>query len=281
MLESKSLSHRGAVRENNEDHLAECPAMGFWAVADGVGGNGYGEVASQLATQAMERKIRQGATLAEAIVGADEAVKNAVASNAEYSGMATTVVACRFDDHHFEVSWVGDSRAYLIDTNGICQISSDHNLAQELLDQGQISAQQARSHRGQHELTQAIGSLSLDNIPKSLGELHDGDVLLLCTDGLSGVLSDQQIYETVVGAGSLDAAADTLLQHVLDKGAPDNITLTLIQYRKQEAPIKASDFAGQGIRFPFDRSPYASHCKNRPWFLLVLLMAICALVYLI
>lgn len=282
MLESKSIKHQGIVRERNEDSYLNNESLGLWVVADGVGGNGHGDVASQIATQAIERKVRQGSELSQAILDANAAIVDAVKEQESLAGMATTVVACRFDAYHqFQLAWVGDSRAYLLDRSGISQLSSDHNVANSLFKEGVISGEEVHAHPGQHELTQALGLLSLDKVPMSLGELHDGDYLLLCTDGLSGVLSDQQIYRVVTESRSIDMACDRLLELVLERGAPDNVTFTLIQYRKSAPEIKASDFQESTYRLPFDSKPYLSHVSSRPLLLLLILMSIIILFFFI
>ena len=274
MLESRSICHQGLVREGNEDSFVENSVLGLWVVADGVGGNGNGDVASQLATQTIERKVRQGADLVGAIAAADAAIVDAITNNEDYRNMATTAVACRFDDQRFELAWVGDSRAYLIDATGICQISSDHNMANSLFNRGELTQEQASRHPGRHELTQALGQMTLSKIPISLGELHDGDYLLLCTDGLYGVLSEQKIVQTISRSASLSAACDELLNQVLALGAPDNVTFCLIQYRKHQEKLAASDFATKTFRLPVARCSYLDHCKSRSWLLGLLAVSI-------
>ena len=281
MLKSHSLSHRGSVRDTNEDSLVEDLAHGVWIIADGVGGNGNGDVASQLATQTVERKLRQGDSMIDAILGANDAITHAVAENIGLSNMATTLVACQFNAGHFELAWVGDSRAYLLNANGIVQLSSDHNLANDLHLRGDLAAEDVASHSGQHELTQALGQMTLERIPKSIGELQDGDCLLLCTDGLSGVLDEPAIYDLVMGTQNLREASDSLLDHVLERGAPDNVTFSLIRFNEDETAIKASDFESPSYRLPFDRKPYDQHCKNRPWLLVIILVSIVAVLVLI
>lgn len=281
MLESKTISHRGCVRELNEDSYVEDLAHGVWIVADGVGGNGNGEVASQMAVQAVDRCLRQGSTLVEAVKHANQVLVDAAEENTELGGMATTIIACRFEAGHYELSWVGDSRAYLINAEGMMQLSSDHNLANALYEQGEISSAQRESHKGQHELTQALGQLSLEKIPHNLGELHDGDCLLLCSDGLSGVLPEQDICRTVQSGIALDDMADQLLTHVIEAGAPDNVTFSLIRYYQDETPISKADFGESSHRRPFDRRPYEENCRRRPILLLLILISLIYLFFIL
>ena len=278
MLESESISHQGLVRERNEDSYIFNENLGLWVVADGVGGNSHGDVASQLATQTIERKVRQGLGLSQALQAANAAITEAIENDEGLAGMATTAVACQFDGHHqFQLSWVGDSRAYLINQLGISQITADHNYANELFEQGLIQEHEVQSHSGQHELTQALGLLNLDKAPISLGELHDKDFLLLCTDGLTGVVSDQEIYQIVMNSASLNAACESLIIRVLEEGAPDNVTLSLIQYNEDTPEIKASDFQNSSYRLPFDQRPYLRHLRSRPALLLLIFMSMIVL----
>jgi len=286
MLESKSLSHLGLVRECNEDSFICDEELGLWVVADGVGGNSHGEIASQLAVQTVERAVRQGNDLSQALVKANEVVIRASEDQADLAGMATTAIACHFRGHQFELAWVGDSRAYLLDAEGICQLSSDHNRANELFEMGEIGQDDIMCHPGQHELTQAIGQMTLDKIPKSLGELHEGDILLLCTDGLTGLVDDDDIYRTIFLAPSLEYASQSLLKQVLDKGASDNVTFSLIRFCEEESAIKASDFSTSkqavnanntiesNYRKPFDKKAYLKHCNKRPLLLGLIILSI-------
>ncbi len=281
MLNATLRCHQGKVRDCNEDSVLESAAHGLWAVADGVGGNGHGDVASQMAVQALERGVRQGLPLRDAIMQADAALQDAMRQQPELKSMATTLVACKVDGEHFEVAWVGDSRAYLLDSEGIHRISHDHNVAGDLVAAGKISESEAEKHPGQHELTQAVGQMSLAEVPRSVGEFHAGDQLLLCTDGVCGVLSEAQMLELIQQHGGLEEQADALLEGALAAGGPDNIGIALLSWSPEEAPFKADDFKGLGRRLPFDRRPYDSHCKQRPWFLVLLLVAIVALIFLV
>ena len=234
MLRSKTICHQGLVREQNEDSYVSNSDGSFWLVADGVGGNVGGDIASQLAVQTVERHIRQGAGLTDAITSANEAVLSAVAMQPELQGMATTIVAAQFEGKKFELAWVGDSRGYLIDANTIRQLSSDHNHANELFLNGDISKEESLTHSGQHELTQALGQLSLADVPCLTGTLEQGSVLLLCTDGLSGVLNDKDILNTFTRLVSLEDISDALLSQALEAGAPDNVTFTLVSWEEAD-----------------------------------------------
>ena len=151
MIEFGNSSHVGLRRELNEDTYYSDAELGLWLVADGMGGHEFGEVASALARDAVVREIRAGRSLSEAIRSADEDIIRQSKRRDDSLPMGTTVVALQVTDHHFELAWVGDSRAYL--WNGqLRQISSDHSYVQELIDQGAITAgtgaQPSASQRG-------------------------------------------------------------------------------------------------------------------------------------
>jgi protein phosphatase len=189
--------------------------------------------------------------------------------------MATTIVACQVQRNHYEIVWVGDSRAYLIDQNGISQLTSDHNVANALVDQGVLSHADAQRHPGQYELTQALGHMSNDKPSLCLGELHDGEWLVLCTDGLSGVISDQMIHRIVKMAVSLPDACQELLSAVLGAGAPDNVSFILLRYREERSCIRSSDFDDhRSFRLPFDSSRYFEHARSRPWLIVMIFAAL-------
>jgi serine/threonine protein phosphatase PrpC len=241
MLISKTICHQGLVRDQNEDSFLSNDAENFWLVADGVGGNAGGEIASQIAVQAIDRKLRQGSSLATAIEEANQAILCVVSQQPDLKGMATTIVAAKFIDNQFELAWVGDSRAYIVDLQGVHLLSSDHNVANELYLKGELTKQEAQAHPGQHELTQALGQLSLSDIPVKAGKLSGGSIMLLCSDGLSGVLSEELILKAFREESSLEKISNELLQLVLKAGAPDNVTISLIKYQESDPGFSSAN----------------------------------------
>lgn len=233
MIEFGHLSHVGLRRELNEDTYYGDAELGLWLVADGMGGHEFGEVASALARDAVVREIRAGRTLAEAIRKADEDIIGHSKRRAESLPMGTTLVAVRVDGKRFELAWVGDSRAYL--WNGkLAQISSDHSYVQELIDQGAITHEQARTHPHRNVVTQALGvtdpqSLKVETIT---GELKPGMQLLLCSDGLTEEVDDAAIA-SILARSELSAqeCVDHLVRAALDGGGSDNVTVLLLKQR--------------------------------------------------
>ena len=231
MIEFGHLSHVGLRREHNEDTYYADAELGLWLVADGMGGHEFGEVASALARDAVVREVKAGKPLNEAIRSADEEIIRQSRRRAESLPMGTTMVALRVNGNKFELAWVGDSRAYL--WNGqLRQLSSDHSYVQELIDQGAITAEQARSHPHRNVVTQALGVTDPDNLKVETiaGELRPGFQLLLCSDGLTEEVDDATIA-SLLGHAELSAqeCVDHLVSAALDGGGSDNVTVVVLR----------------------------------------------------
>ena len=232
MIEFGHLSHVGLRRELNEDTYYGDAELGLWLVADGMGGHDSGEVASALARDAIVREVRAGRALAEAIERAHEEIIRQSRQRNENMPMGTTVVAVKVAPNgRFELAWVGDSRAYL--WNGrLQQVSSDHSYVQELIDQGQLSPEQARSHPYRNVVTKALGVTEPDKlgIETVTGELRAGMALLLCSDGLTEEVDDAMIAATIAQKEvSAQECVDHLIAAALDGGGSDNVTAVLLR----------------------------------------------------
>lgn len=231
MIEFGHLSHVGLRRELNEDTYYGDAELGLWLVADGMGGHEYGEIASALAREAVVREVRSGLCLREAIRVADEDIIHHSRRRAEALPMGTTVAAARVSDDRFEIAWVGDSRAYLWNER-LCQLSQDHSYVQELIDQGAITAEQARTHPHRNVVTQALGVTDPQHlkIETVQGELKPGMQLLLCSDGLTEEVDDGQIARILARTDlSAQECVDHLIHAALQGGGSDNITAVLIR----------------------------------------------------
>jgi protein phosphatase len=232
MIEFGHLTHVGLRRELNEDTYYGDSELGLWLVADGMGGHEYGEVASALARETIVREVRDGTSLAQAIRIADEEIIRASRRRNDALPMGTTVVAARVTGNRFEVAWVGDSRVYLWREGQLAQLSQDHSYVQELIAQGAISAEQARSHPHRNVVTQALGVTDPNqlNVETMTGELRPGMQLLLCSDGLTEEVEDRNIAD-VLGHDDCSAqeCVDTLVAAALDGGGSDNVTVVLVR----------------------------------------------------
>lgn len=236
--EFSAITHPGLVRPHNEDSYVADVDLGLWVVADGMGGHESGEVASAIASATIRERIARGASLRSAITAAHRCIQS-IGTEGNGAGMGTTVVALRLTGRDYELAWVGDSRAYLFDGTALVPLSRDHSLVQELVDAGAISEVEAHSHPQRHVITQSVGIREMaDPMPDvTSGKLTAGNWVLLCSDGLTGELADDEIARLFAESRSLREATQNLLNQCLDRGARDNVTIVLV-----EAP--AGDLAG-------------------------------------
>ncbi|MBP3985696.1 serine/threonine-protein phosphatase [Pseudoxanthomonas helianthi] len=232
MIEFGHLTHTGLRRELNEDTYYGDNELGLWLVADGMGGHEYGEVASALARETIVREVRDGTPLPQAIRIADEEIIRASRRRNDALPMGTTVVAVRVQGPRFEVAWVGDSRAYLWRDGQLAQLSHDHSYVQELIANGALTSEQARSHPQRNVVTQALGVTDPAhlNVETMTGELRPGMQLLLCSDGLTEEVDDRGIAG-VLGQSDCSAqeCVDGLVAAALDGGGSDNVTAILVR----------------------------------------------------
>lgn len=217
----------GLIREGNEDSVYAGPRL--LAVADGMGGHAAGEVASAvaIATLAPLDDDAPGSDLLDALrraaLTANGQLRQLVAGNAALEGMGTTLTAILSAGSRLGVVHVGDSRAYLFRDGELCQITQDHTLVQNLVDQGRLSAEEAGSHPQRSLLTRVLDGSDNVDLDLSVREVRRGDRYLLCTDGLSGVVSPQTMAEAL-RLPDPKSAVDRLVELALRGGAPDNVT---------------------------------------------------------
>lgn len=234
LSQSFSLTDQGRHRENNEDSYLSYPARGLWAIADGMGGHEAGEVASAIVVETLRKECDKGVPLHEAIADSHRAVLDAVQGGRGVLGMGSTVVALSSNRQHYQVSWVGDSRAYLwtaaADHGELRQLTTDHSYVQMLLDTGAIAPGEDDHHPDKHIITQCLGSPQLETVKVDSvhGEWQKNQWILLCSDGLSDEMSDSEIQEILRTSESPKSACQALLDRALGKGGHDNITLQLI-----------------------------------------------------
>ena len=231
MIEFGHLTHVGLRRQLNEDTYYGDGELGLWLVADGMGGHACGEVASALARETIVREIRSGTPLTQAIRIADEEIIRVSRRRNDALPMGTTVVAARVQGQRFEVAWVGDSRAYLWREGKLAQLSQDHSYVQDLIAQGTLTPEQARSHPHRNVVTQALGVTDPNhlNVSTMAGELRPGMQLLLCSDGLTGELLDEEIRALIDDADELEDALVKLVEAALWRGGRDNVTAVLVR----------------------------------------------------
>jgi protein phosphatase len=248
VLEFVTATDPGMVRSHNEDSIGTDADIGLAVLADGMGGYNAGEVASGIAVAMLTTEMKQalserepheidggGEPLAVTLVRensakANSAIYQTAKSQPQYSGMGTTLVVALFYDNRMTVGHIGDSRLYRLRNDKLEQITRDHSLLQEQIDSGMITKEQARFSQNKNLVTRAVG---ID--PEVETEIHTydvqpGDIFLLCSDGLSDMVSDEDIEATLSSMKSnLPLAAKQLIQSANDGGGRDNISVVLVR----------------------------------------------------
>lgn len=248
-LEIATATDPGMVRSHNEDSIGIEPAIGLAVLADGMGGYNAGEVASgiavamlttemKLALQTHEPHLpvaRGGEPVAAALVRensgkANSAIYQTAQSQPQYAGMGTTLVVALFFDNRLTVGHIGDSRLYRLRKQEFSQITRDHSLLQEQIDSGMLTKEQARYSQNKNLVTRAVGIDPNVETEVHTYDVQKGDLYLLCSDGLSDMVTDEDIQETLDAMrGNLPLAAQQLVQLANDCGGRDNISVILVR----------------------------------------------------
>lgn len=232
---------KGLVRENNQDAYAvgELPGEVAWAVVcDGMGGAAGGNIASALAVKVISDKITSSYNekmrdssiknlLDSAITAANIEVYDMAYSRPDLKGMGTTVVAVVVRDNVAHIAHAGDSRAYIVNKNGVEQITVDHSLVQNLVDRGEITKEEAEHHPNKNVITRALGVDKRIDVDFSEVDLQENETLILCTDGLSNCVNNAEIADDIKD-GQYYAFADRLVKRANKNGGNDNITVVAI-----------------------------------------------------
>jgi len=241
------LSDIGKVRELNEDcfgivgFVAPSEDVGLAIVADGMGGHKAGEVASDETVRIVSEEFAPhlnnnlaakniSVLLAAAVQTANSAVQKMASENPERAGMGTTVVAAYVRGGTAYIANVGDSRAYVISNGEISQISIDHSLVEDLIADGLIARSEAREHPRKHVITRAIGSEPDILVDIFEYKCNAGDVLLLCTDGLTEMIDDNEILKIVNASDDVKSAVESLVSKANENGGTDNITVVGVEF---------------------------------------------------
>ncbi|WP_168801754.1 PP2C family serine/threonine-protein phosphatase [Glycomyces buryatensis] len=227
-LEYAAISDRGVVRQGNQDSVYA--GAHFIAVADGMGGMAAGDLASAIVINTVARLDTPPPAesvadeLADAVAEANRAIRRLVAEDPQKEGMGTTLTALWFDGEWFNMVHIGDSRAYRMRDGGFEQITVDDTYVQMLVDEGRITAEEAERHPQRSLLLRALGAAEVEPAFQTLKGVP-GDRLLLCSDGLSGPVSDADIAATLQNAATPAEAAESLVGQAIEAGAPDNVTV--------------------------------------------------------
>jgi serine/threonine protein phosphatase PrpC len=237
MIECFALSDKGCVRSNNEDYCLVEPDLGLYVVADGMGGAKAGEEASRIAVQTVAESIflageRDSQVLLAAVEEANRRVLDAARSNPELEGMGTTLVAVLQTGEEFSIASVGDSRAYLMDDEGLRAITEDQTWVNEVGRPLGIDEESLKHHPMRHVLTMAIGAGSALTVRYYRVQLKPSAMLLMCSDGLHGVVEApelERILRNGSGEDTLENKCQSLIEAAKSAGGPDNITAVLLR----------------------------------------------------
>lgn len=247
-------SDRGLVRKNNEDSIAcvqfEHAPVVLALVADGVGGYEGGEVASKLAVDSIHDHVRKSVLQAKsgggfteqwmeqvldlAIREANEQILDQREQDPQLGSMATTIVAAVAKDHRLSLAYMGDSRCYLWRDQRLQQLSHDHTVAQQMVDEGGFDQQQLQFLPYHHVLSRALGLEDEARPDCQILEIRDADIFLLCSDGLTNCLSDEEITDILARTSDIHACGEELIASANDAGGTDNISVVLLQVLEQQ-----------------------------------------------
>ncbi len=266
-LNVAALSHAGRSGKNNEDRYAvasfiadDGPPVVFAVVADGIGGHRAGEVAAELAVNYISQKVADSngrkplEVIKSAIDSASQAIAARSASKDDQQGMGATCVCAWVVEDKLYTGYVGDSRIYLIRDEKIQRLTVDHSWVQEAIEKGIIKPEEARNHPNVHVIRRHLGSVELPGVDfrmylkpdesveeakKNQGtQLHPGDVVLLCTDGLTDMIWDDEILHVIKTRNNLKSMAEDLIDEANERGGHDNITVILLGMpRENVAPV--------------------------------------------
>ena len=242
MIHAWGVTDTGAVRTQNQDGFyLDVPSeqLAVAVVCDGMGGARAGNVASLVAVETFvdalksapfqEGEARPAAVLSQAAETANEAVFRRASTDPDCRGMGTTMVAALVVGQTAYLLNIGDSRAYLVNAGGIVRLTRDHSVVEDMVARGDITPEEARNHPRKNLITRALGSEEHIRADLYEKELQSGDFLLLCSDGLSNIVTDQELLYEVIHGGEPADCCQRLLDITLSRGAPDNVTAVLLQ----------------------------------------------------
>jgi serine/threonine protein phosphatase PrpC len=250
--ETIQMTDTGRQRRDNEDSMyARAPVF---VVADGMGGAQAGEVASRIAIEAFEQGLPDAGSpeerLAQRVREANQRIHELSRTEHERAGMGTTLTAAYLGDGDVAIAHVGDSRAYLFRDGSLQRLTQDHSLVGELVRRGKLTEEQAEEHPQRSIITRALGPEPSVQVDTWSYPVRDGDVLLLCSDGLTSMITEAQIVEILSSAGTLEEAGDRLISEANAAGGRDNITVVLSRLEDvggDGAPLDQPTIAGERV----------------------------------
>lgn len=267
------LTDPGRMRVKNEDNIATWPEGGLAVLADGMGGHQAGEVASRIAVDIItghfmdvfaRKKRKEGAPnpigtddITNAVQAANSAIFETARSQPDFVGMGSTIVVAILREGRVAIGHVGDSRLYRFRRGRLKQLTQDHSVVQELVSRGVYTAEEARVSVGKNLVTRALGVDPTVEVDVSMQDTEDGDLYLLCSDGLNDVVNDTEIERILAQSDqALDTTVGILVSLANQRGGPDNISVILIKVSAPDKPPKqqpSSDAADDEDEFRIDR----------------------------
>lgn len=268
---SAAISHTGKVRSNNQD--SGYAGSNLFVVADGMGGHAGGDVASSLAIARLQPLDQPFPSTAEA----ERALRDAITDTAgelietvgrrpELAGLGTTVSALVMVDQSAVIAHIGDSRIYLFRDDALTQITTDHTFVQRLVDSGRITPEEARYHPRRSVLMRVLGDMDADpEVDTFIMPTQPGDRWLLCSDGLSGVIDDAHTSKALAMGLAPGRTADVLLKQALDAGAPDNVTIVIVDVGGQHPLFSGTPTIVGSASTPLGIEVPAARVGGRSW----------------
>lgn len=250
MIEFSAITDKGIVRKTNQDYcVAADKPVPFFILCDGMGGHSSGDIASKSAAESIKKYISMHYSfdtdenvakklLCGAIEYANKIVYTRACKIPEFLGMGTTCDICFVDFDVLYVSHVGDSRVYLYRDNNLIQLTRDHTLIEELLKNGSITEDEVENHPGRHMITRAVGTEADIKTDFSKLELQDGDMILMCSDGLYNMLPDNETKKVLFTDGAVKDMTKRLLEKAKENGGEDNITVIILRYTKSKEEVE-------------------------------------------
>jgi protein phosphatase len=244
-LESYAITDIGQKRQLNQDfiYLSDMPVGNLpnvFIVADGMGGHNAGDYASRYAVQTVVDEISSSfeknpvKIIGKAIDKANTLIRERARENASLTGMGTTIVVATCVGRYLEVANVGDSRLYVVNQDAIEQVTQDHSLVEEMVRMGGIDRASARNHPDKNIITRALGARDYVEADFFTWEMQEGDMVLLCSDGLTNMVDDEMIHQILTGGGRLKDRVEKLVETANQNGGKDNISVIVIEPLNEE-----------------------------------------------
>ena len=250
----------GMIRSGNEDSFFAhaTKERGIFIVADGMGGHAAGEVASEMSVQIVSRELQDlldvygevaREKVAESLRIANRAIYDRTIQEADKQGMGTTVSMLVVSGARYLIGQVGDSRVYLLRDGALRQLTKDHSYVQEQVDAGFLTPEQARYHPYSNVITRCVGASDSVEPDTYAGEMKPGDVFLVASDGLTGMVDDRRLQQLLLSRASAGRVVDALIAEANYRGGLDNITAVVVQVMAVDGLSSSSDLTAEGPAF--------------------------------